>query len=509
MKKLLLLLLFFNCSFSVFNQTVTYNKLLSPYGNNPNTSAASSSIITKGSGYIISGAIFDTLNNNYQTLFFYKLDSVGSISKTINFSNNGFNYYYNFSSLIETYDGGYCYAGDMDDTTNFFNNYVHFLIRFDSNMDTLWTRIIPHDTTLETIYHIQETSDKGFVMVGSRYISPVSNYVLLIKTDSLGNQLWRKFIPANNTATGSSIIETQDKGFLINGFSFSYLSFGIGDPFLMKTDSAGNLEWVKYFGGNQFDGSGSMALCNDGNILYAFGYSSFTYPFNENYDARLNVIKLSPNGTQIWNRMYDKVRGNLNANKIQVLTNNDFIVMGSHSERDSANFFPTYLFKFNANGDSLWRRIYYMVDHFVDMNLLADNVLNADGGITACGWVIGDTLVPSQQIWLLKTDSNGYAPGPQNYVGIIDLPYLQVGYGGLKVYPNPATTQATITYPPLNSQGQLQLYNTMGQIVYSAILTKNNTQTVLDTRAYEKGMYKVVLREIGEIRGQASLIIAN
>jgi hypothetical protein len=238
-----------------------------------------------------------------------------------------------------------------------------------------------------------------------------------------------------------------------------------------------------------------MALTNDGNILYAYGYATYTYPFNENYSARLNISKFKPNGTIIWNRMYDTIRMNLHANKIQVLPNNDFIVMGSHSERDSANFFPSYLFKFNSNGDSLWRRTYFLVDHFADLNLLADNVLNADGGITACGWVQGDTLVPSQQIWILKTDSTGYAPGPQNYVGIIDLPYLQVGYGGIKVYPSPATIQTTITYPTAEKAIMLQIYNMLGQKVYEEKLSKGSSQTTIDTRAYKKGLYKVVVGE--------------
>jgi hypothetical protein len=132
---------------------------------------------------------------------------------------------------------------------------------------------------------------------------------------------------------------------------------------------------------------------------------------------------------------------------------------------------------------------------------LVDNVLNADGGITACGWVSSDTQVPYQQIWILKTDSNGYAPGPQN-VGIIDLPYLQVEYGGLRVFPNPATIQTNITYPQQNKESQLQIYNMLGQLIYEEKLPKGSSQTTLDTRTYKKGLYKVVVGE-----SSASLII--
>jgi hypothetical protein len=102
--------------------------------------------------------------------------------------------------------------------------------------------------------------------------------------------------------------------------------------------------------------------------------------------------------------------------------------------------------------------------------------------------------VPYQQIWIVKTDSNGYAPGPQN-VSIIDLPYLQVVYGGMRVYPNPATTHATITYPTAEKAIILQLYNMLGQMVYEEKLSKGSSQTCIDTRAYKKGLYKVVVGE--------------
>jgi hypothetical protein len=48
----------------------------------------------------------------------------------------------------------------------------------------------------------------------------------------------------------------------------------------------------------------------------------------------------------------------------------------------------------------------------------------------------------------------------------------------------------------------LQIYNMLGQMVYEEKLSNSNSQTTLDTRAYKKGLYKVV---VGESNG--SLII--
>jgi hypothetical protein len=44
-------------------------------------------------------------------------------------------------------------------------------------------------------------------------------------------------------------------------------------------------------------------------------------------------------------------------------------------------------------------------------------------------------------------------------------------------------------------------------MVHEEALDKSKTQTILDTRAYEKGLYKVVVREKGEVKGQVSLLI--
>ncbi len=502
MKKFIYLLIFFISSFNVLGQTSTFNKTFSPYGNNPNTPYVLSSIVVKGNSYFASGGGYDTIYNNYGSLYFCKVDSIGNIVKKISFSHNGWNYYENISSLIELKNGGYCFIGEKD-TAN--NNPVHFFVRFDVNMDTLWTKIIPNDSVYwEKTSRMAETSDHGFIFIGGKENTLNNLWVMLVKTDSMGNMLWKKTIAMPNISGGVQIIETPDKGFLINGYSSSD-AYKDGSPFIIKTDSAGNVNWIKPIGGNEYDGAGYLAATNDGNYLYAYGYSTFTYPFNENWKARLNVIKFAPNGSVIWSKFYDTLKLDLNIAKIQVLSNNDFMVMGLHSERDSCNFFISFLFKFTENGDSLWKRIYYLKDGFADNNALVDNVLNADGSITACGWVSSDSQVPYQQIWLLKTDSNGYAPGPQN-VGIIDLPYLQLSYGVLKLYPNPATTTIMLSITTALKQGEVSIYNMLGIKVMETQLSKAQNTFQLDISQLSKGYYKVILSDYGYIKGEASLL---
>ena len=66
-------------------------------------------------------------------------------------------------------------------------------------------------------------------------------------------------------------------------------------------------------------------------------------------------------------------------------------------------------------------------------------------------------------------------------------------------YPNPATTQTTITYPSTEKAIMLQIYNMLGQLVYEEKLSKGSSQTTINTVGYKQGLYKVVVGESSEM----------
>ncbi len=507
MKKLFLLLLI-TIAFAAYSQPQSFSKLYNPY-NKQLTSSLGKSIQKKGNGYVsISAGKDSTFGDGYliykMNIIINEIDSAGNLTKTTTFEEDSCDYWSGSNgSFITTHDGGYCFAGSISTRETQSTN-DHLIIRFDSNMDTLWTKVLDNDTIEDIMRQVCETSDNGFAFIGVRGISTSLWKVLLFKTDSLGNKLWEKTINMGLLSTAASIKETPDKGFLISGYK-SWYSEGSGDPFVIKTDSMGNVLWHRFMGNpNQFDSPSGIEIAKDGNYLFAYGYSTHTFFDNGGYLSQLNVMKLNPDGYTIWDRKYDTIRYDMNAFKIQNLPDSNFIVMGTHYLDKIINNFNymysvTYLFKLNLSGDSIWRRTYcYTTDKSSD-NILADNILNNDGGLTAIGFVRADTLVPYEKIWLLKIDSNGYAPGCSP-TGIEEYYYSQKGE--LQIFPNPATTQTTITYPIAEKAITLQIYNMLGQKVYEEKLPKGSSQTTIDTRAYKKGLYKVVA---GEFMG--SLII--
>ena len=76
----------------------------------------------------------------------------------------------------------------------------------------------------------------------------------------------------------------------------------------------------------------------------------------------------------------------------------------------------------------------------------------------------------------------------------------------INIYPNPAKEQIIITYPQLNANGQIQVYNTLGQIVYEENLIKSSSQLKLNIQNYKTGLYKVVIKDKGIIKGCVSLM---
>ena len=496
-------------NFTCFSQNTSFSKVISPYGNIHYASFAASGIVKQDNKYILALTGFDTTNiiTDIQSLYFAKVDSNGDNFEIIKkYNQSDTNYYKGYGGgFIRTKNGGFCYIGDID--SNYNQKAQHFIMLFDSSMNNILTKIIPHDTLREAIWQIKETCDHGFIITGGRYNYSNFSDVLIIKTDSTGNQIWKKTIQTGQYGYGTQIEETTDHSLLICGYMDSQIQGG-GGPILLKTDSAGNLIWLKYLGNiGQHDGTAAFAITNQGDYIVALGYANYTYSGNIAWKGRLNLIKYSSVGTEIWNRMCDTIRQSVNVNNILIYPNNDFTIIGNYAQPNQGDtayeFFTSYIFNFNANGDSLWRRIYYYTKNFVDGNYLVDNLLNSDGSITACGYVDGDTLSPYTQVWILKTDSNGYAPGCEP-TGINEMHYTKLEE--IRVYPNPATNQTTIVYPQLKEEGSIYIYSMLGQIVYEEKIAKGTSQTKLSIQHLKTGLYKVIVREKGMIIGEVSLI---
>ncbi len=185
---------------------------------------------TTDGGYIIVG---ETYNSSFlMEVYLIKTDSSGSILWKKNYGGgqdeSGF-------AVQQTSDGGYIVVGN---TTSFGAGVNDvYLIKTNANGDTLWTRTYG-DASYDYGEAVQQTTDGGYIIVGSTFIANTNYDVYLIKTNVDGDTLWTKTYGGNNVDWGYSIKQTMDGGFVIVGTK----RYGTApeDIYLIKTDSNGN-----------------------------------------------------------------------------------------------------------------------------------------------------------------------------------------------------------------------------------------------------------------------------
>ena len=245
----------------------------------------------------------------------------------------------------------------------------------------------------------QETSDGGFILSGY-----TSDGCTLIKTDSLGNEQWRK-----NHGGGSrgcySAAQTSDGGYILVAF-LDYATW-----LIIKTDSDGNTcnngtsecsgsgTFVKIISGSHFSGAEDVIQASDGDYV-------ITGTFNNNP----RILKLSQDGSTIrW--AHDELDEGQAHSIIEV--SDGFVAAGLTEGPSDTDYL---MVKVSSSGSKQWSRT-FGGEH----DDRAFFVREAPGG-----YIIGGQSqfhsIPwrRKDAWIVKTDMEG-----------ITCEYNRSGYGRL------------------------------------------------------------------------------
>ncbi len=193
---------------------------------------------TSDQGYIITGGTYSSNTNSYD-IWLIKTNINGDETWNRTYGGiSGDNGY----SVQQTSDGGYIVIGY---TYSFSAGKEDiWLIKTDKSGNKLWDNTfggINHDGG----YSVQQTSDGGYIITGYTDSFDAGNYnVWLIKTDNNGIEEWnRTFGETNTDDNGRSIQQTSDDGYIILGSTKSY-DTGDYNVLLIKTDSKGKSKTI-------------------------------------------------------------------------------------------------------------------------------------------------------------------------------------------------------------------------------------------------------------------------
>jgi|TARA_B110000967_G_scaffold200506_1_gene236400 hypothetical protein len=236
----------------------------------------------------------------------------------------------------------------------------------------------------ETANDVISTIDGGYAVIGytqsndgdiTDKINESYDYWVL-KFDENNQLQWSNSYGGTSDERGQSIIQTNDSGYFISGFSKSSdedvsTNFGSNDYWVAKLDATGNILWEKSFGFSGTDQAFSSIQTLDGGYLIT-GTLDVTASSQQGNDrSSLSsrhaggdywAIKLDASGTKQWRRFFGGSNTD-SANDVIQTEDSGFLMVGLSDsiDIDISNNKGTYDFwvvKINSNGELVWEKSY-------------------------------------------------------------------------------------------------------------------------------------------------------
>lgn len=262
--------------------------------------------------------------------------------------------------------------------------------------DTLFTKTFG-GINIDIGHSVEQTTDGGFIITGyTRSFGTMSGRnVWLIKTDALGNMQWERTFGGNNDDEGHSVKQTTDGGYIIAGFTNSF-GAGLKDFYLIKTDSLGNLQWERTFGGTNDDEAYAVLQTTDYGYVAAGVTSSFSSGGRDVF-----LVKTNDSGNFMW----QKNLGGLSSDgawDIQHTSDGAFVIAGWTFSQGPCFLGNAWLVKTDALGNEQWNKVFGGTDAERAYSVQQ----TSDGGYIFTGYT-GSFGAGLYDMLLIKTDNLG------------------------------------------------------------------------------------------------------
>jgi len=278
-------------------------------------------VLSSGGGGEAIWKIFKNKFNNSITIFgkLYDHNEGANSSFNFNLNSNGDSTYFRIinhgyndicKSALKLNENAYILGGYYNEAPP---DAQAFLSKVDSLGNIIWQR--NYGDTVSALRgppNIIRSPDGGYLIgIQHNYYHPVTNDynndIVLIKTDSTGNELWQKSYRGinNENAAWGYVINTRDGGYAI--FGVIETSTNSRDSYVIKTDSIGNIQWRGYYdykGLNERDYFTDAVQLDDGSFIVG-GHGRDTVGGT----PRVRLTKLSKTGDLLWDRLYSYYGG--------------------------------------------------------------------------------------------------------------------------------------------------------------------------------------------------------
>jgi hypothetical protein len=319
---------------------------------------------------------------------------------------------YHTYGLDVTDDGGYIFAADG--SYNSAGAYDFWVVRIDAQGDVVWETGFGGSSE-DHPHVVRQTSDDGFIVAGESYSYHTgSRYcdIWVVKLTSAGAIEWQTTYGGTGYDLAYDLKETFDgsgnpTGFLVAGYT---TSFGAGgrDIWLVKLSTSGTVEQEIALGGSGDEYGRAVALIPDGGCIVVADTQSFSVVGRDIW-----VIKLD----SAWNVEWEKTFGGSGDEfPVSVVSADDGgFVVGAYTDSFGAGGNDFWILKLDADGSLLWEYTY----GGTGTDTAQDLEKTDDGGYIMTGWTLSFD-VDSYDAWVVKLDNEGSIEWQKTYNVIYD-----------------------------------------------------------------------------------------
>lgn len=429
--------------------------------------------------------------------------------------------------------GSYGSTSISFDTTTFtITGYTgFFLVKYDSLGNVIWAKNQPgtcsasgYAVSVDIAGNIYVSgSFSSFscpsVTFGTTVLTSMGgNEIFLAKFDNNGNVLWATSVGGINHEYDPNVTIDNLGNVYLCGYFFSpsmiigsttLTNMGSNDLFISKYDSLGNVIWAKGIGGTSGEYPRDIATDSDG-IFIVGGYRSPTLSFDavtliNNSTVNLNIFiaKLDFTGNTLW----AKSAGGINQNEATSITtdfsgiyitgfsNDSLLILDGLTLSFPGEYSTLFVSKYNSNGSILCATVLKNKINTSRAGIAVDKLGNAFvcSNYSESPFIVGsDTLSDaggwSQQVFLAKYS----CAVTGNSIKEIERS------NNFILYPNPSSTQITISSKTSLTNTSIKIINPTGQ----ALVHKNNisgNSFTLDVSGQPTGLYFLEINEDGKI----------
>jgi hypothetical protein len=422
-----------------------------------------------------------------------------------------------------------------------------FLVKYSSSGTVIWAKqsinrsylynteegaiAIDQDNNTFVTGNFQDTISFG---ANTLTTSGLCNF--LVKYDPSGNVLWAKqaSMPSNSCNSYANSVALDNKGnAYITGYfetavffgAYHLISLNNYSVFLAKYSAGGNLLWAKQsINLNSIFGYGystSVAIDSRNNPYITGSFddsikfgSHILYSLNNYYDAYLT--KYDTNGNVIW---AEQSSLGLTGASLASDKSNHIYLGGTTNLNDTTYTFGGYalhstpwatgnafLLKFDTNGTAICGSIIENAGLYGDIGITSDS---SENYIYMAGTFANDTLHFGPDTLVPSNGGDGvFLARWQNCAKDAGINSITAQNAGVILYPNPNNGQFTIKPSVISGQSSVQIYNMLGEKIYSNAFTTYNSQFTIDLSSQPNGIYLYrVISETGSLVGDGKLII--